>query len=332
MGRLVRDSLSQSRMLSLSGMETTNRADRKRRVGLVLSGGGARGFAHIGVLKVLEEAGLEVDVIAGTSIGAIFGALYAHGLRAQAIHDMAFETTWRDVFDLSLQAGLIKGVKLHTFLATHLPERFSDLQKPLAVATTDVETGEEVFILQGDLITALRASSCFPGAFEPVPFGGRTLADGGIVNNLPVNAVAFLDANYTIASDVTAPRRAAFEDPYANGSWWERMLATMRLERRNPMAQMILRSTDIMQSILTDIQYNLHPADIRVRLAMPHIRVESFWMFEEIVELGQRAARETFEAAGLLKTAEPASESASEKPGKSEGNVSPPDRWPSRKE
>jgi NTE family protein len=273
---------------------------KQQRIGLVLSGGGARGFAHIGVMRVLERAGIQADVVAGTSIGAILGALYASGRSADEIYELAHETSWRDVFDLSLQAGLIKGDKLHAFLAKLLPPRFADLEKPFVITTTDIESGEEVVILEGDLVKAVRASSCFPGAFEPVEFEGRTLADGGIVNNLPVNAAAVFHASYTIASDATPPRRAAFREPHEQGRWWERMLATVRLERRNPMAQMLLRSSDIMQSILTDIQYNLHPADVRVQLDMPHIRIESFWAFEEIVKLGERAALRALGAAGLL--------------------------------
>lgn len=274
-------------------------ADKPQRVGLILSGGGARGFAHIGVIRVLERLGVEIDVIAGSSMGAIIGAFYANGYSAEDCYEIAHKTSWRDVFDLSLQAGLIKGEKLHALLAEYLPARFEELKLPLAVATTDIETGEEVFLLEGDLITAIRASSCFPGGFEPVKHLGRTLADGGIVNNLPVDAVSFLNANFTIASDVTSPRRAEFKDSQEQGKWWERMLATIRLERRNPMVQMLLRSTDIMQSILTDIKYSLHPADIRVRCLMPHILVESFWDLDEIVALGEETAEATFKAANL---------------------------------
>jgi NTE family protein len=273
---------------------------REKRVGLILSGGGARGFAHIGTLKALEQASIKVDVIAGTSMGAVLGALYAAGYKADAIYSMAQTTSWRDVFDLSLQSGLIKGDKLHQFFAEYLPADFSNLKKPLAVTTTDIESGEEVVITEGDLITALRASSCYPGMFEPVQFKGRTLADGGIVNNLPVEAVAFLGANYTIASDATPPRRSAFIDPQQGGSWWERFMATVRFERRNPMAQMVMRSSDIMQSILTDMQYTLHPADVLVKHLMPRIRVESFWSYEDIVSLGEQNALHTLRNAGLL--------------------------------
>lgn len=274
--------------------------ERQKRVGLVLSGGGARGFAHIGVLRVIEEAGINVDVIAGTSIGAILGALYAHGYRASDIHHIASKLKWRDIVDLSLQGGLIKGEKLAHFLAAHLPQRFEDLAKPLAVTTTDVETGEGVILVAGDLISAVRASSCFPGAFEPVQIKGRTLADGGIVNNLPVEAAAFLGATSTIASDTTPPRRSSYEDGRDDGNWWERTVATVRLERRSPMVQMLLRSSDIMQSILTDIQYTMHPADVLVKLGMPEIHVESFREYDRIVALGEAAARRAFHAAGLL--------------------------------
>ena len=273
---------------------------QRQRNALVLSGGGARGFAHIGVLRVLDRAGVDIDVLAGTSLGAIFGALYASGYSADDIFNLAETTGWRDVIDLSLRAGLIKGDRLHQFLATHLPPRFSDLDRPLAVTTTDVETGEEIVILDGDLISALRASSCYPGAFEPVQTRGRTLADGGIVNNLPVKAASLLDATYTFASDATPPRRTVFTSPDEEGTWWERMVATVRLERRNPMAQMVLRSSDIMQSILTDLQYTLHPADLKISHPMPHIRVESFWAFREIVAYGEQHAETALRLAGLL--------------------------------
>lgn len=303
--------------------------NKPRRVGLILSGGGARGFAHIGVIRVLERLDVKVDVIAGSSMGAIIGAFYANGYSADDCYEIAHKTSWRDVFDLSLQAGLIKGEKLHALLAEYLPTRFEELKLPLAVATTDVETGEGVFLLTGDLITAIRASSCFPGAFEPVKHLGRTLADGGIVNNLPVDAVSFLNANFTIASDVTSPRWAEFKDNKEQGKWWERMLATIKLERRNPMVQMLLRSTDIMQSILTDIKYSLHPADVRVRCLMPHILVESFWELDEIVALGEETAEATFKAANLTArlgrtavktiTSQPEPELPSPKRGKRQG-------------
>jgi NTE family protein len=263
---------------------------RRDGVALVLSGGGARGFAHIGVLQVLEQRGIRVDAIAGTSMGAILGALYAAGYGADEIFDLADGLSWRDVIDLSLQAGLLKGDKLKTFLSAHLPATFRELRMPLAVTTTDVETGEEHVVLDGSLVDAVRASSSFPGAFEPVEVEGRTLADGGIVNNLPVAAAALLGCEYVVASDATPPRRTSFVPGGDGGSWWERMAATVRLERRSPMLQMLLRSTDVMQSILTDLQYTLHPADVKIVLDMPEYRMESFRDFRKIVATGRAVA------------------------------------------
>ena len=154
---------------------TTNptRVPSAHKVGLVLSGGGARGFAHIGVLRVLERHGVEPDVIAGTSMGAVLGALYASGYRADELFEIVAELTWRDIIDVSLNAGLIKGEKLREFLRQHLPETFADLAVPLAVTTTDMESGEQVVFLEGDLVPAVQASTCYPGAFEPVDFQGR---------------------------------------------------------------------------------------------------------------------------------------------------------------
>jgi NTE family protein len=275
-------------------------SEQPKRIGLILSGGAARGFAHIGLLRVIERAGIETGVVAGTSMGAVLGAFHANGYDAEKIYRLAKSISWRDIIDFSFGSGLFKGQKLHAFLAAHLPKSFAELGKPLVISTTDIETGEEVFIYEGNLITAIRASSCFPGAFEPVVFNGRTLADGGIVNNIPVNAAAFLHADFTIAGDATMARRATLAGSAEAGSWWERVTARFTLERRNPMAQMMLRATDITSSILTELQYNLHPADLRVQYSMPHLNIESFWAFEEIVAIGEWSALEVFVKAGLL--------------------------------
>jgi len=275
------------------------RAGRHLCVGIVLSGGGARGFAHIGALRALERAGAKFDVVAGTSMGAILGALYATGASAEDLYQLAVRTNWRDVVDLSLKTGLLKGDRLEGFLAEQLPATFEELKRPLAVIATDIESGEEVLMCEGDLLSAVRASASFPGAFEPVHIAGRTLADGGIVNNLPINAASWLGANRVIALDVTPPRQSVYVTAEAESSnWWERMVATVKLERRNPMAQMLFRASDIQQSILVDIHASIHPCDLRIRMPMPHYRIESFTSFEEIVWEGERAAEVALAAAG----------------------------------
>jgi len=274
------------------------RPGQEIRVGLVLSGGGARGFAHIGVLRSLERAGAKFDVVAGTSMGAIIGSLYAAGRTPAEIYEIAKTTTWRDVIDISLQAGLMKGDRFESFLAEHLPSTFEELRLPMAITTTDVESGEVVVLVEGNLIKAVRASSSLPGAFEPIAYGGRTMADGGIVNNLPIAAATLLGATRVIASDVSPPRHSVYRTPEQEGTWWERMVATVKMERRNPMVQMMLRSSDIMQSILVDIQASLHPADLRIRMSMPDYRMESFKFYEEIVVAGERTADAALEARG----------------------------------
>lgn len=282
-------------MLESAAME---RPGAENRIGLVLSGGGARAFAHIGVLRVLSRAGARFDVVAGTSMGAIIGALYAAGATADDIYEVASGVGWRDVVDISLQAGLIKGDKLEALLAEHLPPDFADLKIPLAVTTTDVENGDAVVLMEGDLVKAVRASSSFPGAIEPLLLYGRVLADGGIVNNLPVSAATLLGATRTIASDVTPARHSVYRTPDEEGNWLERMVATVKLERRNPMAQMLLRSSDIMQSILVDIQASIHPPDLRIRMSMPQYRIESFKDLDDLVAIGEATAEAALAARG----------------------------------
>jgi NTE family protein len=261
------------------------------RLGLVLSGGGARGFAHIGTLRVLERHGVEIGALAGTSMGAIIAALYAAGHRADDLHELARSVSWRDVIDLSFQAGLLKGQKLRALLADHLPARFDELEVPLAVTCTDIESGQEVVLTDGDLIGAVRASASLAGVFEPIQIDGRTLADGGICNNLPVDALALMRATFTIASDVTPPRHATYLSPSDDSRpWWERVVGIVTLERRTPMAAMTLRATDIMTRILTDAQYVHHPADLRIQHELPTFRIESFGELDAIVAEGEAVA------------------------------------------
>jgi NTE family protein len=284
------------------------RAAGRARIGVALSGGGARGFAHIGTLRVLERYGIRIDVLAGTSMGAIVGALYASGMRADALHALAHSISWRDVVDVSLAAGLIRGEKLHALLQEHLPARFEDLAIPLAVGCTDLEAGEHLLFTEGPLVLPVRASACFPGAFEPIEIDGRVLADGGIVNNLPVDALAAMRADLTIASDVTPPRRSVLAGDLEGESWWQRMIATVTLERRAPIAATAFRAADVMMRLLTDLAYIHHPADLRIAHALPGYRLESFWALDEIVAAGEVQAEADLRAhPGLLRALQEAS-------------------------
>jgi len=175
----------------------------KKKLGLALGGGAARGLAHIGVLKVLEEEGIRVDTVAGTSIGAMIGALYAAGVPVRQIEDVARNVDWRQMarlIDPTLpKAGLIDGRKVGMFMAELLPVRsFEELRLPFAVVATDVETGEVLIIKKGDLLPALQAAIAFPGIFTPVSFGNRFLVDGGLCNPVPVDVARDLGADAII--------------------------------------------------------------------------------------------------------------------------------------
>ena len=160
-------------------------------VGLALSGGAARGIAHAGVLEVLAEAGIPVRAVAGTSAGAVVGALFASGVAPVEIGRLGVETRWSDLFRARLpHAGLVSGEGLEHFLDRVLPARtFAELRLPFAAVATDLETGRRVDIVSGPLARAVRASCSLPVLLEPVSEGGRLLVDGGVSSQVPVRAV-----------------------------------------------------------------------------------------------------------------------------------------------
>ena len=214
------------------------------RICLVLSGGGARGMAHIGVLKVLEELKIPIDCIAGTSVGAIVGGLYASGMTAQQIDATMRSLDWQEAFrdtpprqDLAfrrkqddrnflvqlplglkhgkilLPKGFIQGQKLQeTLRQLTLPfnngTEFDLLPTPFRAVATDLETGNAVLLERGDLAIAMRASMSAPGVFAPVELNGRLLVDGGLAENLPINVARSMHADVLIVSDVSFPLQA----------------------------------------------------------------------------------------------------------------------------
>ncbi|HID87294.1 MAG TPA: hypothetical protein EYP55_07930, partial [Anaerolineae bacterium] len=160
---------------------------RRPKVGLALSGGGARGLAHIGVLNVLEREGIPVDLLAGTSMGGVIAAGYAAGLSPEFMEQEALRMGQLrklvGLFDLTLpKAGLVEGRKIEAYLAQHLGEMtFDDLRIPLVLVAVDLVTGEEVILKSGSVIEAVRATISLPGVFAPVRMDGRLLVDGGIL-------------------------------------------------------------------------------------------------------------------------------------------------------
>jgi NTE family protein len=182
----------------------SNMSHEKITVGLALGGGAARGIAHIGILQELEHVEMRIDCLAGTSAGAVVGALYASGITTQELKEFARSLKWRDIFapHVSLK-GLVSGKPLVKLLQTHCrTTRFEDLRIPFAVVASDFETGESVAITKGDLFPAVQASCSIPLLCPPVPLNGRYYIDGGFAAEVPVKAVRDMGADVVIACDV----------------------------------------------------------------------------------------------------------------------------------
>jgi NTE family protein len=177
-------------------------------IGIALGGGAARGWAHIGVLKTLMNAGLEPDIVAGTSIGAVAGACYVTG-RLQALEDFAAALTPRRVFgflDINFAgSGLITGQRLSSRLENHLQDvTIERLERKFVAVATELGTGHEVWLNKGSLVNALQASFALPGIFRPVKINGRWLIDGALVNPVPVSVCRALGARIVIAVNLSS--------------------------------------------------------------------------------------------------------------------------------
>jgi len=183
-----------------------NKNARARKIGLALGSGSARGWAHIGVINALTEAGIHVDYVAGTSVGAVVGAVYASG-RIDSFKDVVLQLDWKKIaFFLDVvfpKSGLIDGNKIAEFIRSHVEEKnIEDLSLPFCAVSTDLATGNEVIIKDGDIIEAVRASISVPGVFTPVRKNGAILVDGGLVNPVPVSVVREMGADVVIAVDL----------------------------------------------------------------------------------------------------------------------------------
>jgi len=173
-------------------------------IGLALGGGFARGFAHLGVLKVLQQRQIRVSHIAGSSVGSILGAAYASGAPLERIIEICRAVRFRDIARWRVsRLGLASNQRLGALIERVFGSRqFEDLQIPLAVVATDLSAGEPVVFTQGNLVDPIRASCAFPGLFEPVEIGTRCLADGGLVAPVPTHAARQLGARTVIAVSV----------------------------------------------------------------------------------------------------------------------------------
>ena len=175
------------------------------KVALVLGGGGSRGFAHVGVIKVLESQGIVPDIIVGTSVGSAIGALYASGLNGFQLQELSIPMREGSVIDWSWpNRGIFTGQLLEEFINLKVNQKpLEKLQRTFAVVSTDLKTGEEVIFRTGNTGMAVRASCAVPGLFQPAVINGRSYVDGGLVKPVPVSEARTLGADFVIAVDIS---------------------------------------------------------------------------------------------------------------------------------
>ncbi len=192
---------------------------RPPRIGLALGGGAARGFAHVGVIQVLEEAGIRTDLVAGTSAGSLVAALHAsgrNGAQLQRIAETMDEATFTDWTLPLFSRGMLRGDALARYVHQQVGgRRIEELSLPLGILATDLHSGQGVLFERGDIATAVRASSAVPGLFQPVPISGREYVDGGLVAPVPVRQARQMGAELVIAVDISqVPEAAAPSDVF----------------------------------------------------------------------------------------------------------------------
>ncbi len=262
---------------------------KKAKFGLVLSGGGARGLAHIGFIKVLERENIRPAYLAGTSMGAILGALYASGMDIEKIEMFALESTrTRNMVKMvhlkQPFRGLVDTDKLKQLLMTVIPEHleFEQLKIPLSICATDLITGRAVALRNGKVLESVLASCALPGVFPSVSIGSMRLVDGGVLNNMPVDQAYQLGAEKVVALDVQAR-------PVRNSVWKDE-----EIKPRIPLPMPVyfydmLRSEVIMARTITDHNLQIYPPDIYVDLPIKNdITVLSGYnRAEEVIRVGE---------------------------------------------
>jgi NTE family protein len=255
-----------------------------KKIGLVLSGGGARGFAHIGVMDVFQEEGIRVDIVTGTSAGAVMGAVYASGKDTKKMVEEAINANWKKLaplIDPSLRSGFIKGRKIKDLLAGYLGGniKFSDLKIPFACVATDIDTGEEIVINSGSVPDALRASISVPGVFTVVKREGRYLVDGGLTTPVPVKVAKDMGADFIIAVNVNP------DVTYRMGKSYHRRV---KRQKEPNIFQVMMQSLYITTYAVS--RANLLEADIVIEPEMIHIGSGDFNKADELIEQGRQAA------------------------------------------
>lgn len=247
-------------------------------MGLALSGGAARGIAHVGVLRTLLREGIPVDYVAGTSAGALVGGAFAAGIPIEEIEDIGRHLSWRLMGRMTIsRLGVQSNARMEEFIRARLPvTRFEQMPIPFAAVATDLQSGSAVVMSgEGDLPFAIRASCAIPGWYIPVTDEhGRQLVDGGLVANIPAAAARSLGADIVVAVDVNS-EGAKFLGP--------------------PQSAIGVLIQALMLIQKTASTHQLQDADVVIRPRVGHIRWDEMTRAEELINAGEQAAQQTIE-------------------------------------
>ncbi|MET3661137.1 patatin family protein [Aquamicrobium ahrensii] len=268
-------------------------------IALALGGGCARGWAHIGVLRALDEAGVAISMIAGTSVGALVGGCYLAG-KLDELEEFALSLTRRRIFgllDITFRgSGLFGGMKLDARLREHLNGmRFEDLPKPFVSVASEIHSGHEIWLWKGSLITAMRASYALPGIFEPVQCNGRLLVDGALVNPVPVSVCRAYEQPAVVAVNLSSDnfgRAAVIRHDAGNGLPEEPSLPaaqTSAHEARLGITGVMFEAFNIIQDRISRSRLAGDPPDLSLQPRLNHIGLADFHRAGEAIHLGYEA-------------------------------------------
>jgi len=299
----------------------------RKKIGLVLGSGSSRGWAHIGVIEALEEAGIPIDLIAGCSIGAYVGALHACGC-LQQLKDFVLRMDGKKVFSyfdfVIPRSGLLDGTrKLHELFSMHTAVKdFTELAIPLSVVATDLELGDKVVLKSGNLLKALRATMSFPGLFAPALVKNRWLVDGGLVDPVPVGVARAAEADLVVAVDLNSgilsrrkqrrkrPRIGASVTDRGGhqGEWLSKVAAfyenagmsvrktfgeKLKKDTVTPdIVETVMTSVGIMQDRITRINLAVEPPDVLIQPRLGALKTMDFDQVEHSIEEGYVGMKE----------------------------------------
>lgn len=287
-----------------------NTLQRKPRIGLALGSGSARGWAHIGVIQALEQAGVRPDIVCGTSIGALVGAAYSVG-ELDRFEKWVLSLGFKDIvsfMDLRLNGGMLKGERLMAFFRRNFIDYpIESLKIPFGAVATALHSGNEVWLRNGPTVDVVRASIALPGLFSPVWHDGQLLVDGGLVNPVPVSLARAMGAEIIIAVDLNSDilgrhlnRNAQQEPVDPVGNAWMRKLQqnlstllpepTADEQRLPSMLDVVATSLNIMQVRITRSRMAGDPPDIVIAPRLAHLGLLDFHRAKTAIDEGRRAA------------------------------------------